>query len=105
MNDTVKSNNPYGEGITELIKREGEFRMLKKKLTAIIFAAVLSAGSTMVPAFAQDNSQSMQSGVMSGEKMKDDKMKDDKMSKPGKEQKRRKSRKHKSTKKMSDNKM
>ena len=53
--------------------------MLKRKLTAVIFAATLCTCSAVVPAFAQENGQAMQNDNMSGSKMKDDKMKDDKM--------------------------
>lgn len=81
--------------------------MLKRKLTAIIFAATLSAFAALVPVLAQDSGQSMQS--MSGSQMKGDKMKDDKMMKDNKlsskSSKHRKHRKHKTVDKMTGNKM
>ena len=104
MNSTVRSTNPRGEGVAAHHQtRKGEFRMLKRKLTALIFAATLCACSAVVPAFAQENGQTMQNDNMSGSKMKDDKMAGDKMS--SKKRKHRKSRKHKAGHKMADDKM
>ena len=82
--------------------------MLKRTLTALIFATFLAGDSAVLPVFAQDG-QNMQGGMMSkstikGDKMKQDKMKDDKMSKHKKNAKHRSSRKPKPVK-MSGNRM
>ena len=73
--------------------------MLKRTLTALIFATALAGGSVVLPVFAQDG-QNMQGGMMGkstmkDDKMKQDKMKDDKMSKHKKKAKHRSSRKPK----------
>lgn len=81
-----------------------EILVLKRKLTAAIFVATLFFGSTIGPASAQDNGQTMQNdNKMSDSKMKDDKM-DNKMA--GNSMSKKKRKKHKKpAKNQMDNKM
>lgn len=71
--------------------------MLKRTLTALIFATALAGGSVVLPVFGQDG-QNMQDGMMGKSTMKDDKMKQDKM-KDGRMSKHRKTAKHRSSRK------
>jgi pentapeptide MXKDX repeat protein len=94
-----KAIHQLGTAISPL---EGEFRMLKRTLTALILGLTVS----VVPVLAQQ-AQTMQGGMMESDKMKDDQMKPDKMkpNKMSKQHKRSKHRKHKAMQKMAGNKM